>query len=322
MRVVLSVDMEGISQLAAPREILSCRPEYWTTGKPRMEADTAAAALGLLDAGADEVIVLDNHGSGNPENVSPESLPARCRLETWNVFDLPGKGVDAMFQVGYHARGGTDGFISHTYVPGLRFRVADELISESHGRAWAAGVPLIGITGNDTHRNTLGSLANTPFLVVQETLSRASARPVFADRDAGLAAIRAFAARCLGDLGEIRPPQVPDQPLFEASMPNGAEQVDAMVASGWRRTGEVEFAAELSDWSAAREPLAAAMGAAMAALVPDWVGATSAAEAASLAPTQVGPLTEVLADRWCSQSYPEWYASAGVELPPAARERR
>ena len=36
MRVVLSVDMEGISQLAEPREILSCRQEYWATGKPRI----------------------------------------------------------------------------------------------------------------------------------------------------------------------------------------------------------------------------------------------------------------------------------------------
>ena len=91
MRVVLSVDMEGISQLTEPREILSCRPEYWATGKPRMEADTAAAAQGLLEAGADEVIVLDNHGSGNPQNVSPESLPAGSSLETWNVFDLPSR---------------------------------------------------------------------------------------------------------------------------------------------------------------------------------------------------------------------------------------
>ena len=319
MRVVLSVDMEGVSQLAAPREILSCRPEYWATGKPRMQADTAAAAQGLLDAGADEVIVLDNHGSGNPENVSPESLPAGCRLETWNVFDLPEQGVDAMFQVGYHARGGTDGFISHTYVPGLRFRVGGELISESHGRAWAAGVPLIGITGNDTHRDTLGSLADTPYLVVQETLGRGSARPVVADRDEGLGAIRAFAARCLADLGDIRPPQVPDQPLFEASMPNGAEQVNAMEAAGWRRTGEVEFAAELSNWSEAREPLAVAMGAAMAALLPHWVGATSAAEASSLDPARVASLTEVLADRWCSQSFPDWYVQAGVEpRPPRA----
>ena len=107
-----------------------------------------------------------------------------------------------------------------------------------------------------------------------------------------------------------------DRPRFEASMPNGADQADALLAAGWRRTGDVEFAAELSDWSEARDPLAAAMGAAMADLVPYWVGATSAAEASSLDPAGVAALTDVLADRWCSRSYPQWYASAGLELPP------
>jgi D-aminopeptidase len=89
MRVVLSVDMEGVSQLSDPREIFAFRPEYWATGKPRIEADTAAAARGLLSGGAREVIVLDNHGGGNPQNVSPESLPEGARLETWNAFELP-----------------------------------------------------------------------------------------------------------------------------------------------------------------------------------------------------------------------------------------
>ena len=60
------------------RDLSPFRPEYWRTGKPRIEADTVAAAEGLLDAGADEVIVLDNHGSGNPENVSAR-LSARGR---------------------------------------------------------------------------------------------------------------------------------------------------------------------------------------------------------------------------------------------------
>ncbi len=148
MLVALSVDMEGASQLRSVREIFGCMPEYWETGKPRLEADVAAACEGLLAGGASEVVVLDNHG-GNTINVSAESLPAGARLETWHVYDLPGHGVDAMFQVGYHARGGVDGFLSHTYMPGLRLRVAGELISESHCRAWAAEVPLLGIVGND-----------------------------------------------------------------------------------------------------------------------------------------------------------------------------
>jgi len=119
VRIVLSVDMEGISQIGNPHETLACRAEYWATGKPRMEAETAAAAEGLLAAGATEVIVLDNHGSGNPENVSPECLPAGTRLETWNVFDLPAHDVDGMLQVGYHARGGVNGFHLAHLCPGL-----------------------------------------------------------------------------------------------------------------------------------------------------------------------------------------------------------
>jgi len=166
MLVALSVDMEGASQLRGVREIFGCLPEYWETGKPRLEADVAAACEGLLAGGASEVAILDNHG-GNTVNVSAESLPPGARLEPWPVYDLRAHGVDAMFQVGYHARGGVQGFLSHTYMPGLRLRASGELISESHCRAWAAEVPLLGIVGNDLHRETIGSLEATPYLVVQ-----------------------------------------------------------------------------------------------------------------------------------------------------------
>jgi hypothetical protein len=54
----------------------------------QMTADVAAAAVGLLAARAEEVVVLDNHLSGNPENILGEALPAGARPETWNVFDL------------------------------------------------------------------------------------------------------------------------------------------------------------------------------------------------------------------------------------------
>ena len=88
MLVALSVDMEGASQLRSVGETFGCMPEYWETGKPRLEADVAAACEGLLAGGASEVAILDNHG-GNTVNVSADSLPAGARLETWHVYDLP-----------------------------------------------------------------------------------------------------------------------------------------------------------------------------------------------------------------------------------------
>jgi D-aminopeptidase len=304
--------MEGVSQLREPNEIFACRPEYWRTGQPRMQADTIAAVEGLLGGGASEVIILDNHGGGNPTNVSAECLPIGARLETWNVFDLPSKGIGAMLQLGYHSRGGGEGFISHTYMPGLRLRVGDELISESHGRAWAGQVPLIGIIGNDTHQETLGSLSQTPYLVVQRTVRNDLAEPVFGEQD-GLEAIRAFARDALRDAANMPPPVIPGDVAFAASMPNGAEQSDAMQAAGWRRTGEVEYEVHLTTWGDARPLLAMAMNAAVAPLLPYFDGATSADQAAALDQEKVARFSTLI-DRWCGQSYPDWYTTTGDEI--------
>src|SRR4051812_35195299 len=188
MLVVLSADMEGVSQLSEAREILAACPEYWETGKPRYGEEVAAACEDLLAGGATEVVVLDNHASGNPANITADALPAGARLETWNVWDLPEHGLDAMFQVGYHARGGVDGVLSHTWGLDLRLRCGGELISESPGRAWAAQPRLIGTPGNDRHEQTLGSLSGTPSLIVQRSSGHATAEPI-----AGPDAVREFA---------------------------------------------------------------------------------------------------------------------------------
>src|SRR6476469_7301886 len=206
--------MEGASQLRSVREIWGCLPEYWETGKRRLESDVFAACQGLLAGGASELIVLDNHG-GNTVNVSPEALPAGVRLETWRDFDLQSHAVDATFQVGYHPRGGVEGFLSHTYVPGLRLRMDGELISESHGRAWASAVPLLGITGNDLHQQTIGSLSDAPYLVVQKSVGRSGMQPLWNVEDR-LDAIREFAEQCMRDAASESPIRVPTG-SFEAS---------------------------------------------------------------------------------------------------------
>jgi D-amino peptidase len=315
VRVAVSVDMEGASQLRGVREIFAALPEYWATGKPRLEADVAAACEGLLAGGASELIVLDNHGSGNTVNVPQEALPAGARLATWNVYDLREQGVDAMFQLGYHARGGVDGFLSHTYVPTLRLRAGGELISESHGRAWAAEVPLLGIVGNDTHRETLGSLDGTPYLVVQESRGHAAMRPVFADPQEGLDAIREFAHECARGSASAATPSPPRGATFEASLPNGREVAEDLAAAGWTRTGEVEFAVEFDSWGETRKPLAAAMNAALAPFLPYWLtGFASAEEAAALDPERVAALRTIF-DAWAADSQPQWWTEAADPFP-------
>jgi D-aminopeptidase len=261
-----------------------------------------AACEGLLAGGATEVVVLDNHASGNPANIADDALPTGARTETWNVWDLPEHGVDAMFQVGYHARGGIDGFLSHTYGLDLRLRYGDELISESHGRAWAAQTRLIGITGNDMHERTLGSLAGTPFLVVQRSAGHKAAEPA-----AGLDAIREFARACAENAGEIPPVEAPGAGSLAASMPHGAAVEATMREGGFTRTGEVEYEIALDSWREARDPVATAMLAAFAPVLQAWSNELTSPERASAYDQGKRESLTAAIDTWAEAAGPEWF---------------
>lgn len=281
--------MEAIPGITDAREVLACCDGYWRRGRPRMAAHTAAAAQGLLDGGASEVVVLDNHASGNPQNVRQDELPAGARLETWSVFDLREHGVGAMLQVGYHPRCGVEGFISHTYVPRLRLMAGDELISESHGRAWAAGVPLLGIAGNADHEETLGSLAGTPFLVVQESAGRTGSRPAFESDQAADDAVREFAGRSLRDIASAPVHEPPAGITLAVAMPGDRYEID------------------LETWAGAREPIATAMGAAMAPFGPLLAGLDLSSEDAVRRqdPDRLAALEAAFVD-WVAEPQSDW----------------
>ena len=140
----------------------------------------------------------------------------------------------------------------------------------------------------------LGSLAETPYLVVQRSQGRAAMTPVFDYRAQGLDEIRSF-AEARARTAPSRPAIVaPSDVRFEANMPNGGEVVETMSAAGWQRVGEVEFAFDVEDWSATREPLAAAMNAATSPFMPYWLGGFSdAAAAAAVDPTRLVDLATV-----------------------------
>ena len=305
MRVALSFDMEGVSGITTVPEILPVADAYWESGRTALHRDVVAAAEGLLDAGADEVVCLDNHGAGNPSNIGGLPLPEGARLETWHVFDLRDHDVDAQLQVGYHARGGVEGFISHTYVPWLRLRADGELISESHGRVWGAGVPLLGIVGNDLHEQTLGSLASTPYLVVQDTVSHSEATPHFSDPEEGHDAIRRFARTALENGGVAIDP--PRDVTFEASIKSPDEAAPIMEEGGWRRSGDHTFSVELRDWQEARELINTAMPAAIQPFMRIWAGDLTSPEARETYPeSQLEEIERLFAD-WAAGSEPEWF---------------
>ena len=65
-RVLIYHDMEGLSGQDDPRSFEFGKEEY-AGGRELLTADVNAVIAGLFDGGADEVHVVDGHGSGNPE---------------------------------------------------------------------------------------------------------------------------------------------------------------------------------------------------------------------------------------------------------------
>ncbi|MDD6872505.1 MAG: M55 family metallopeptidase, partial [Clostridiales bacterium] len=115
MKICISVDMEGISGINTKEHVLSDARLYGEARRMLTE-DINAAVRGAFAGGADEVIVMDMHGSSN--NVLTELLDERALLlvGTPHFPRFPFlNGSDGLFLVGYHAQAGTErGSLEHT----------------------------------------------------------------------------------------------------------------------------------------------------------------------------------------------------------------
>ena len=313
MRVAIVFDMEGVAHIGDLRETLPLYPEYWSSGRAKLTNDVAAAARGLLDEGVDEVSIVSHHGAGeNPwPNLLDDRLPDGARSVDWETKELP-EHVDAMLQVGCHARGGSPSFMSHTFLPGFRSRIGDELMSESHEWAFNGGVPVLGIVGSEALGRERGpSLANVPFLAVQSGEDRSSARPVFDQPDETEAAIRAFAASAVRDAAGMRP-LAPRDIVLRASLHNAEDVADEMIEGGWTRVSATEFEHRGADWRELDDRLWEAVALSYRPLA--WVFPTitwTETEASALDGAFLERVDELLST-WVRTPYPEWY---GPEAP-------
>lgn len=306
MRVLIQSDMEGVSRISDYRECWPAYPEYWQTGRAKMTAEVVAAATGLLEGGATEVVIRDGHGTGGWPNVIPELLSAGVRLFTGDDrFDQ----FQAAFQMGLHARCGTeDGFISHTNVPEFRIRVNGNLITESHDDAWTAGLPLLGITGDNTLVRELdGSLTGVPFLGVQRSTGRTETAPVHPTESESLDAVRMFASAAIRVRRATITPAPPGPFHVEISMrPDLADLV--YTGSMLTRTSASVLRLEGTDWRRDAKPwLAAAIG---AALRP-WSDAHGSLDLSTEANMLAQPASDLARLRsyiegWMQTNYPAW----------------
>jgi D-amino peptidase len=118
MRVLVSVDMEGIAGVVDPDDIRPGHAEY-ERNRGLLTAEASAAVRGVLayDAGAD-VLVSDAHAVFR--NLLPDKLDRRAELlrgnpKPWGMMSGIDENIDAVVFIGYHGKAGTPrSVLAHT----------------------------------------------------------------------------------------------------------------------------------------------------------------------------------------------------------------
>lgn len=156
MKILISVDIEGVAGVYHPEQVRAGNPEY-ERARRLMAAEANAAIAGAFDAGAAEVYVNDSHGGFR--NMPPDLLDERAQaiqgkpryLSMVAGVEL---GVDGVCLIGYHSRAQGRGILAHTINSFAFARIAfnGQELGEAgiYGAlAGAYGAPVIMGSGDD-----------------------------------------------------------------------------------------------------------------------------------------------------------------------------
>jgi D-amino peptidase len=210
-KVYISVDMEGVSGVVHADHTGRDGKDY-DLARRLMTLEANAAIEGALEAGAEEVVVNDSHGT--QRNLLPELLDQRAKLITGSPKpQTMMAGLDDTFQavlcVGYHARAGSEGVLDHT----ISGRVVHDIqvngqsqgeLGLNVGIAGNYGVPIVLVTGDSTCSAQAQELIpGVEVATVKEPLTRYAARCLSPERAQAL--IQQQAKRAVERSDDIAP---------------------------------------------------------------------------------------------------------------------
>jgi D-amino peptidase len=156
VRIYISADMEGITGLVDSHDVQPGGRDY-ELGRVMMTEDVNAAVRGALTGGATQLTVNDAHGPMRnllPGLLHPAAALIRGRPKPMGMLEGLSGDFDAMACIGYHARAGALGVLSHSFM-GHEIEdmwLADRPVGEIglvHATAAALGVPVIMLSGDD-----------------------------------------------------------------------------------------------------------------------------------------------------------------------------
>jgi D-amino peptidase len=157
MKFMIAVDCDGPACVVGePGKALSDSRDM-VFAREQATRETDAAARALFDAGAEQVVVWDNHGFGS--NLVFDRLDSRCEMLLGTGFGqrfpMLDETFDGVLMIGYHAMEGTpNAVLAHTYSPSAykTIRANGRKVGEIALDAAVAGemgVPLIFLSSDD-----------------------------------------------------------------------------------------------------------------------------------------------------------------------------
>jgi len=214
MRVLISVDMEGISGVTG-RDDVNPGTAAYERFRHRMTAEANAAVRGAFAGGADSVVVNDSHDG--MRNVLYEELDPRAELISG--FNKPlsmvqgAEGAHAAIFVGYHAWAGTAQAIHDHTISGrhcYHWSLGGTRVGESQLNAAILGhfgVPVVLVCGDDKLAGQIAqTLPQARRVIVKHALDVTTARSL--PRDEVLALIEQEAKAAVAGASAVKPVQI------------------------------------------------------------------------------------------------------------------
>lgn len=183
MKLYISADMEGITGLPDYTYVDASKHNYERARKI-MTDEANYVIKAAYDSGCNDILVNDSHSKMN--NILIDQLHPEAVLITGEVKPLSMmQGIDSSYTgvmfVGYHARAGHFGVMSHAMIHAVRnFYINDQVIGELGLNAYVAGhfgVPVLLAAGDDQAMKEAEELIpNITTAAVKETISRSSVK--------------------------------------------------------------------------------------------------------------------------------------------------
>ena len=249
MKILIAVDMEGITGVTAWDQVTPGHAEY-ARFRRLMTQDVNAAIRGAFEAGAEEILVADGHWNGS--NILIEELDSRAKLNTgspspFSMMQGIDESVDGVIFIGYHARNcSPNAILDHTWSSKTVANIwLNDILTGEYGLnaslAGHFGVPVIMVSGDQTAcAQVTELLGDIETAVVKQATGRFAAECLTPQSAQEM--ISTCAARAVGRLaeGDVPDPLVLDSPIrvtvefFASDMADRATRIPFTEREGTR----------------------------------------------------------------------------------------